>query len=335
MQTARMIVVEGRPADDQQFHNWQFNVQRELPGSALIEIAYVGSRGIRLINTPGSPTEELNQLNPSFFSQGAALTQLVDNPFFGVLSGPLSGRTIPRQQLLRPYPQYTGVSRLNPAYGNSIYHSVQMRLEKRLAHGLTGLISYTIAKNLTDLTQAQNAFDRRTERAVGDYGVPQRLTIAGAWDLPIGKKRRFLGDAPKALDLLVGGWQLSTFQTYQAGFGLGFGVSGYTGPIGIGPVRPNVVGDPTAGISGDHESRLNRYFNTSAFALPANFTLGNLAARTHTVRSPGMNNVNLTLSNPTVATLGTQKTATLTIQGSGAHGALQFSERSRGTLTSG
>lgn len=219
------------------------------------------------------------------------------NPFFGVLtSGPLSGQTVARQQLLRPYPQFTGVSRLTPAHGNSVYHSLQVRVEKRLVHGVTGLISYTISKNMTDIATSQNAYNRQADRAVSDFDVPQRLTIAGAWDLPFGKKRHFLSNAPRALDLLAGGWQLSTFQTYQAGFALGFGILGGTFPAGVGPIRPLVLGDPASGVSGSHSSRLARYFNTAAFARPADFTLGNMAARLHTVRSPGMNNVNLTLS---------------------------------------
>lgn len=283
------------PADRQpQFHNWQLNIQRELPSRSLIEVAYVGSRGIHLINTIAG--EQLNQLNPQFFSQGTQLTQAVENPFFGQLSGPLGGRTVARQQLLRPYPQYTGVTRNTPAYGNSVYHSVQIRFEKRMAAGLAGLVSYTIAKNIGDLSNPQNAFDRRAERSVTDLDVPQRLTLAANWDLPIGRGKAIARNIGKGADLLIGGWQLSTFTTFQSGFALGFGVQGGNFPVGVGPIRPNVVGDPTEGASGAPQKRLDRFFNTAAFVRPADFTLGNLAARLHTVRSPGMNNVNLTLA---------------------------------------
>ncbi|MSV29058.1 MAG: TonB-dependent receptor [Bryobacterales bacterium] len=274
------------------FHNWNFNLQRELPSRGLIEVAYVGSRAISLI----SDTEQLNQLPTQFFSQGAALTQLVENPFFGTLSGALSGRTVQRQQLLRPYPQYTGVARLNPAFGNTVYHSVQIKYEKRMAAGLTGLVSYTISKNIGDTSTAQNAYDRRVERAVTNLDVPQRLTIAGAWDLPVGRGKSLAPNANPVVNYIIGGWQLSTFATFQAGFPTRFGVQGGTFPIGVGGVRPNVVGDPTSSATGDHGQRLGRYFNTDAFVRPADFTLGNLASYLHTVRSPGMNNLNLTLA---------------------------------------
>ncbi len=274
------------------FHNWQVNLQREIPGQALLEVGYVGSRGISLI----APSETLNQIPTQYLALGSQLTQTVENPFFGILSGPLGGRTIQRQQLLRPYPQYTSVSRITPAYGNSVYHSMQVKLEKRLSQGLTGLISYTISKNISDLNSPQDSFNRRVERAVSDFDVPQRLTIAGAWDLPVGRNRRFLGNAPRGLDLLVGQWQISTFQTFQGGFPTAFGVQGGTGVPGAARRGPDVVGDPTSGVSGGHSERLGRYFNTAAFARPADFAIGNLAPRLHTVRTPGMNNVNLTLT---------------------------------------
>jgi len=274
------------------FHNWQLDIQRELPGQILIEAAYVGSRGVRLI----SSSENLNQVRPADWALGSALKQQVANPFFGILTtGSLTGATVAREQLLRPYPQFTGVSRSNPAYGNSIYHSLQLKLEKRLARGVTALISYTASKNLSDLNGTQDAYNRQPERAVSDIDVPQRLTIAGAWELPFGRRRHFLAHAPRVLDLAAGGWQLSTFQTYQGGFALGYGFSGGTFPAGVSP-RASVNGDPSEGVSGPHSQRLDRYFNTNAFLRPADFTIGNLAPRVHTVRSPGMNNANITLS---------------------------------------
>jgi hypothetical protein len=274
------------------FHNWHFDIQREFPSQILIEAAYVGSRGISLV----APSEQLNQVHPSYFSLGSALKQQVANPFFGVLtSGPLAGSTVAREQLLRPFPQYAGVSRSNPAYGNSVYHSLQLKLEKRLAHGLAALISFTASKNISDLNGTRDAFDRSIERAVSDIDVPQRLTIVGSWDLPFGRKRRFLSNIGRGADLIAGGWQLSTFQTFQGGFPLAFGFTGGTYPAGTSP-RVLVVGDPTENVSGDHNSRLDRYFNTNAFVRPPDFTLGNLAPRLHTVRSPGVNNINLTMN---------------------------------------
>ena len=205
------------------FHNWHFDVQRELPSQMLLEVAYVGSRGVRLI----APSENLNQVPTEYFGLGSALKQQVENPFFGILtSGSLTGRTVAREQLLRPYPQFTGVSRTNPAFGNSVYHALQIKLEKRMAHGIAALVAFTASKNLSDLNTPRDSFDRSVERAVSDIDVPQRLTIAGAWDLPFGRGRHWGSGASRAADLLIGGWQLSTFTTFQGGFAVWLRVRG-------------------------------------------------------------------------------------------------------------
>ena len=88
---------------------------------------------------------------------------------------------------------------------------------------------------------------------------------------------------------------VSTFRTYQGGFALGFGFAGGTFPAGTSP-RVVVVAIRPRVCPASHGQRLGRYFNTDAFSRPADFTLGNLAPRVHTVRSPGMNNVNITFS---------------------------------------
>jgi len=222
--------------------------------------------------------------------------QPVANPFYGILptNSSIGGATVSRSQLLRPYPQYTGVTRIAPAFGNSHYESAQFQLEKRTSSGVTALISYTIAKNLGDLTNADNAYNRQVERSLASFDVPQRLTATAAWDLPFGKGRRFGTDIPRLLDLAAGGWTLSSFDTFQGGFPQAFGLSKSTAGANSG--RPNAAGDPAAGISGPIVGRLRRYFNTSAFAQPADFTYGNLSPYIGTVRSHGMNNIDATLS---------------------------------------
>ena len=283
------------------YHNWQFNLQRSLPSQALVEIAYVGSRAVHLFGGSDYDTilsEQLNQLAPGYYSLGSALLQPVPNPFYGMItSGSLSGPTVQRQQLLRPYPQFLNVTRQSAALGNSVYHSLQMKVEKRMRHGVTALVSYTRSKTIYDIVNAQNAYDRRAERSVTSFDVPQRLTFSAAWELPFGKGRHFLGGASRPTDLVIGGWQLSTVGTFQSGFPLGVSLSSPNLYIaGAGSQRPNAAGDPLAGISGDIESRLGRYFNTAAFAQPADFSFGNLSPRISSLRAPGMNDIDLTLS---------------------------------------
>ena len=121
---------------------WNFNIQRELPLSTLLEVGYAGSRGI------GFQQNRLwNQLPDSALALGDALRQQVPNPFFGQIPvGILSRPTVARAQLLRPFPQYDNVSSQNASWASSTYHALEMKVEKRYASGLSALASYTFSK---------------------------------------------------------------------------------------------------------------------------------------------------------------------------------------------
>ncbi len=281
------------------FHNWHFDLQREVLPGTVVTASYVGSRAYHLSAPPTDFTtainQNINQLNPEYLSMGSALLQPVANPFFGsIATGPLAGATVQQAQLLRPYPQYSGVTRNAPAYGNSSYQSLQMQLIKRAANGITALVSYTIAKNISDLNNPDNVYDRQRERALSNFDVPQRLTISAAWDLPYGRGRRYGSSIARGWDLVAGGWTISTFDTFQAGFPVGFSLSRQT--AGANSNRPDAIGNPAEGVDGPIVDRLRSYFNTAAFAQPADFTYGNTSPLIGTVRSPGMNNINGTLS---------------------------------------
>ena len=201
-----------------------------------------------------------------------------------------------RQQLLRPYPQYTGVRRLTPAFGNTVYHSLQAKYEKRMAAGVTALVSYTFSKNIGDLDAPQNAYNRSAERAVTDLDVPQRLTIAGAWDLPVGKGRPGDGCQPRArhVDRRLADLH---FRTFQSGFALGFGTQGGTFPAGVGGIRPNVIGDPAEGTGGSISSAARPLLQHRGLRAARGFHARQRGrAHRHRCAVPGMNNVNLTLA---------------------------------------
>ena len=108
---------------------WNVGFERTLPGSFLLGASYAGSHGVHLY----SPTA-YNQLPDQYLSLGNALLNLVPNPFYGLItSGPLSSATVQQSQLLRPYPQFQGVTSESNSYGSSIYHSLQVKLERRFS----------------------------------------------------------------------------------------------------------------------------------------------------------------------------------------------------------
>ena len=286
-------------------HTWNLNLQREVFSRSLAQVGYVGSRGINITSDPQTGiAENINQVPAQYLSLGRSLLDSVANPFAGVIrTGNLAGANVQRQQLLRPYPQFLNITRNLPTFGNTVYHSLQAKFEQRMWRGLTTIVSYTYSKNMGDIGPYQNNYDRRVERAVTSFDVPQRLTVTTSWDVPVGKGRRWLGSASKAMDLMFGQWNMATFSTFQSGFPLSFGVATNTLFLtGAGGQRPNAISDPKAGISGGITERLSSYFNTAAFSQPADFTFGNVGPRVGWLRSPGMNNVNLTLTKQFVIT---------------------------------
>jgi hypothetical protein len=282
---------------------WNFSVQRELAGGMALDVAWAGSKGT---NLPG-PNQVLNQLPEQFLAQGATLQQQVPNPFFGqVQFGTLSLPTVARGQLLRPYPQYTGFNVTSPMNRNSVYHSAQVKLEKRFASGGSILASYTFAKLISDtdtLTAwlepgggmgVQNFYNLKAEKSVALYDVPQRAVISYIYDLPFGKGKKFLTNTSGAMNRLIDGWGINGVTTFQSGNPLPMTMGVNTTNSFGGGQRPNSTGT-SAALTGNAQPKLNRWFDTSQFTATPAFQFGNVARSLTDVRSHGIANYDFTL----------------------------------------
>ncbi len=159
---------------------WNLDVQRETPGKTIVDVAYVGSRGTRLLIN--------EQLNPG-----------VDGVRIFSTRGPVTLRT-------------NG--------GDSIYHSLQTRVERGLRQGLLARFAYTYSKTIDNTNSevfvtsggssvGSNPFDRSVDRSVASFDVPHRAVWSFIWDLP-GPARGLLGE-------VAGGWTLSGIYSLQSG----------------------------------------------------------------------------------------------------------------------
>ncbi|MBL8208972.1 MAG: hypothetical protein JNM09_32515, partial [Blastocatellia bacterium] len=123
---------------------WQYNVeiQRQLPWDMLFSIAGVGSssRDIQV-------AQSINEIPASALAQGSAfLTAQVANPFVGKAPGTgLNGATVQRQQLLRPFPQFTTITMGGYTGGKAQYFGLQTSIQKRFSAGATFTLSHTYA----------------------------------------------------------------------------------------------------------------------------------------------------------------------------------------------
>src|SRR5262249_34987676 len=225
----------GRPAMVQ---NWSLEVERQLAPDLILSVGYVGSRGTRL----RSSLAQVNNLNPKFFSLGTALN--ADAPAGQI---PFAGFSGPLGQALRPFPQYGGIDTdcCLENVGQSTYHALLAKVERRFRNGLNVLASYTFSKTLTDADSAlptfaqfsggslvQNSYNLHGEKSLSYQDIPHTFVLSYIYELPVGKGKRFLNKGG-ITNQIVGGWQIGGVQRYQSGQPLSFSCNGgqFGGPI--------------------------------------------------------------------------------------------------------
>jgi hypothetical protein len=224
------------PLDFQNPRNVRYSIgmQRELPGQWLLDVAYVGSRGFDVLTeldlnpVPAQYLSTSRSRDAAQIATNTFLTQQVPNPFRGLIPG--TGHNNPnfaRQNLLRPFPQFTGVSTWDNS-GTTRYNSLQTKVERRFTKGYTLIAAYTASK-FTEKVARLNATDTELEERLSGDDTPHRLSLTGILELPFGRDRRWGHDLPGVVDAFVGGWSVTAMGTLQSGRPLGFGNLYYDG----------------------------------------------------------------------------------------------------------
>ena len=263
--------------------HWNFNIERQIGRRGVLEVAYVGSKGTKLLTA-----RDINQPQPGVLPPGL--------PF------------VPR-----PDPRFDDINLLE-SRANSNYNALQARFQQRLARGFSGLVSYTWSKSIDDASNffssagdpnfPQNSYNVAAERGRSNFDVRHRLSASYSYALPFGKGRRFLAD-DGWLTGILSGWETYGIVALQTGrpftvsllpeidnSGTGRSILGFGAND-----RPNLVGNPNASARTTLE-----WFNTAAFAFPAPGTFGN--AGRNILDGPGFQNVNASLVKNTVLTEG-------------------------------
>ena len=261
--------------------HWNFNIERELGSKSILEVAYVGSKGTKLLTA-----RDINQPQPQVLPPGL--------PF------------VPR-----PDPRFDDIDLLE-SRGNSNYHALQTRFQQRLFHGLTSLVSYTWSKSIDDASNffssagdpnfPQNSYNVAAERGRSNFDVRHRLSLSYSYALPFGKGRQHLaGDG--WVSHVLSGWETHGIITLQSGRPFTVALLSELDNSGTGRSilgfgandRPNVAGNPELS-----NPTPERWFNTAAFAFPAPGTFGN--AGRNILDGPGFQNVNASLMKNTTLT---------------------------------
>jgi hypothetical protein len=291
-------------------YQWNFTVQHQFPKDIALEAGYSGLRGIHL-----ALGRQYDQIDPQYLALGGALKTAVANPFYGKIAyGNLSFPTVQYGQLLLPYPQYTSLSAPADYSGDSSYHALQVKVEKRFHSGGTVLGSYTFSKILsnaetlttwldspTGVAGIQNWYNLRGEKSLSSFDSRQRLTVSYVYDLPFGRGQKFLSGVHGFSDRVISGWGINGLSTFQKGFPLGITATPNTTGLNTG-LRPNVTPGCNETIGGSSQSRITEWFNTSCFSLPAPYTFGNESRTDPILRGPGIANYDFAVFKRTAIT---------------------------------
>ncbi len=224
---------------------WNFTIQRQILDDLSFEIAYVGNAnkkqvGYTAINSPLTPGPGLVQPR-----------RLLPN--FGDLDG--------------------GANRFG-----SNYNALQTSLKKRFARGLQFNANYTWAKVLDDQSslaewKTQDPFNMRADYSRASIDLKHVFSLSYVYDLPFGRGRQVGGGWSRTTDLLLGGWTVDGLLRAQTGRPYNVVTGSDRANVGRTYQRPDVLRNPNNG-----PKTPDRWFDTTAFTLPAPFTYGNSGA---------------------------------------------------------
>ncbi|HEY2933804.1 MAG TPA: carboxypeptidase-like regulatory domain-containing protein [Acidobacteriota bacterium] len=235
---------------------WNFSIQRALPWNMAAEVGYIGQKGTRL------------EINQNFNDCPASTTACA--------------------QARRPYPRF-GASARGDFDAHSVYHAFQTKLEKRLSAGLSFLASYVWSKSIDNASNAlggsPNQYDLRNNRGLSDNDIPHRFVGSWTWQLPVARNA-----SSQLLRTVAGGWEASGILTLQSGLPFTVSINSDRANTGrSGGQRPNVREVPNE-FTGH---RLDQWFDTRPYTLPATGTFGALGR--NTLRSDSTQSLDLAL----------------------------------------
>jgi outer membrane receptor protein involved in Fe transport len=241
---------------------WNFTVQREVWKQIVITAAYLGSKGTHLLL--------LEEANPGVYIPGASTT------------GNINSRRINTD--------YQTITE-DLSAGPSNYNAFQINWNRRLTKGFTLLGSYVYAKSLDIASndgnsglgnQARDPNDFNLDYGPSDFDVKNRFVTSFLYQIPGATSGNGFVKA------LTGGWQLDGIVTLQSGLPLSVLAGVDRSLVGVAEDHANVNG-PVAVYNGNsRKSKIAKYFNTSAFSLPALGTFG--TSGRNTIYGPGIEN---------------------------------------------
>lgn len=273
---------------------WNLNIERALTQSMVLQVAYVGTRGVKLafLSNRNQPTQPLDTNFESCPTptDPSCLTGAPTN------FGRLYFNTVPNIGEIRTLD--------NGAW--SIAHGMQVRLEKRFSGNWSMLNSYTWQHSIgqteeDEYLEPQDTYNLKAERGNNAPDFRHQLSSAWSYLLPIGPQQRFWNNAGP-LHWATEGWQLNGIIGIHSGEAFTPLLSQDYTNTDSGAPRPDLVGNPynfanavNQGCPANKQT-IECWYNPAAFALPTlapgqSFAREYGNARRGSLRGPAIYNV--------------------------------------------
>jgi hypothetical protein len=257
----------------------------------------------------GNPNLNPNQLPTKYLALGSQLDQLVNNPFYGVITDPNSSLSSPQvfyYQLLKPFPEFGDMSWNRSLPGaQSAYDALNVKFTNRFSNGLSLISTYVWSKALDNGSEDfigwtignmwRDSYRPKLDYAISTHDVPQSFATALVYQLPYGKGKRWGGDTPRVVNGILGNWEFSTVVRLTSGLPLlppyyqgNWINNNYGFPW---PGLADLVGDPKPA----HQT-LNNWINVNAFSQPAQYAIGDEPARMTQLREGATKNFDFAIA---------------------------------------
>lgn len=235
--------------------SWNFSLERELLGGFVGRASYAGSKGTRLT--------VVRELNPAVYAPGANTT------------------TTNQRRPIQPL----GSTSIVEPVGNSIYHALQLTLDKRFSHGFSILADYQWSKAIDDSSNSKatgqsrtNPFNTRFDRGPSDFDRRHVFNASGLWEMPIHFQQRVVNS-------LLGGWSLNGIFSAYTGYGFTVTSGVDNARTGTGSQRAELVADPNLPDDRSRGQKIAAWLNPTAFEVNTIGTYGTLGR--NVFRGPG------------------------------------------------
>ena len=285
-----IAVIESENPLNPYVQSWTASVERELARNTTLELNYIGTHAVHLLNRHDIAQPFALPASDVAFCQ----TQDASGNYVNLNVAPCT------TQSRLPYPNFNGFYIDSDFHGYSHYNAMNVKFERRAGDmAITSVYSWANSKDDKSAAAGVGAsgtgyqgfmdnHNTKLDYGPSDFDVDQRFVASWVYDAPIGRGKKIAGNVNRATELLVGGWELTGIATFQTGFPFGIAASDIDGVQGTVAPRANIV--QGCGIHSGLSQPYQR-LNMTCFTQPGLGTYGN--STRNFLRQPGINNFDM------------------------------------------